>query len=818
MTSATGRAGMENALTHVVNALPGLLWTARPDGQIDFLNRRWCDYTGLQADRGLGVGWQSVVHAADLPELIERWQAIRVSGEPGEIEARLRRFDGEYRWFLCRISPLSEASGSPVKWCGLHIDIEDKRRDEDMLRASERRSHMIIDGLPTLVAISSATFQLESANLHYLEYFGGTMDELKALGPVHNCHPHDRPGIMAARQLALETGRPYEIEARRRRADGAYRWFHLRHFPLKDTHGRIVLWCLLQTDIEDRKRAEALLAGERSLLEMVAAGESMSRILEALCQLVEETVSGCFCSVVLVDSSGTRLAHGAAPSLPASFIDSIVGLPVNLTSGPCAMAVCRNEQVVVADLASETRWAAYEWCPLALAQGLQACWSTPISSAAGKVLGEFAIYYTEPRTPTPEHQAMISQIKHIASIAIARAQNDAALKRSETFLAETRRISSIGGFSKRGATDEITWSKEIYRMYEFDPAVPVTLDLIYSRIHPEDLPSVLELIELQRSGCDYEHEYRLLMPDSSIKYLHVIGHASVDHAGQLEYITTIQDITERRRSEEALAKARSELAHMARVTSLGALTASIAHEVNQPLSGIITNASTCLRMLAADPPNIDGARETARRTIRDGNRASDVIMRLRALFTKKTVVTESIDLNEATREVIALSRSELQRNRVIVQTELADNLPCVVGDRVQLQQVILNLLLNASDAMSGIDDHPRQLVISTELYEGDQVRLGVKDSGVGFDSHDVNRLFEAFYTTKSAGMGIGLSVSLSIIESHQGHIWATPNEGRGATFFFSIPQRGEGDTLGSSSVAGRATDLADDQQPTGKAQ
>lgn len=257
---------------------------------------------------------------------------------------------------------------------------------------------------------------------------------------------------------------------------------------------------------------------------------------------------------------------------------------------------------------------------------------------------------------------------------------------------------------------------------------------------------------------------------------------------------------------------------MARVTSLGALTASIAHEVNQPLSGIITNASTCLRMLAADPPNIDGARETARRTIRDGNRASDVIMRLRALFTKKTVVTESIDLNEATREVIALSRSELQRNRVIVQTELADNLPCVVGDRVQLQQVILNLLLNASDAMSGIDDHPRQLVISTELYEGDQVRLGVKDSGVGFDSHDVNRLFEAFYTTKSTGMGIGLSVSLSIIESHQGHIWATPNEGPGATFFFSIPQRGEGDTLGSSSVAGRATDLADDQQPTGKAQ
>ena len=233
---------------------------------------------------------------------------------------------------------------------------------------------------------------------------------------------------------------------------------------------------------------------------------------------------------------------------------------------------------------------------------------------------------------------------------------------------------------------------------------------------------------------------------------------------------------------------------MARVTSLGALTASIAHEVNQPLSGIITNASTCLRMLAADPPNVDGARETARRTIRDGNRASDVITRLRALFSKKDATTESVDLNEATREVIALSLSELQRNRVILRAELADDLPPVTGDRVQLQQVILNLLLNASDAMSGVDDRPRQLVIRTERDEGDRVRLTVQDAGVGFDPQAVDRLFEAFYTTKSDGMGIGLSVSRSIIESHHGRLWATPNDGPGATFSFSIPRRPEGAT------------------------
>jgi C4-dicarboxylate-specific signal transduction histidine kinase len=295
-------------------------------------------------------------------------------------------------------------------------------------------------------------------------------------------------------------------------------------------------------------------------------------------------------------------------------------------------------------------------------------------------------------------------------------------------------------------------------------------------------------------SSDFEYEQRLQMPDQSVKYLHVVAHGTRDQVGRLEYVGAIQDVTEHRLSEEALGKVRSELARVARVTSLGALTASIAHEVNQPLSGIITNASTCLRMLAADPPNVGGARETARRTIRDGNRASDVITRLRALFAKKDATTESVDLNEATREVIALSLGELQRSRVIVRAELADDLPPITGDRVQLQQVILNLLRNASDAMSGLDDRPRKLVIRTEREEGDRVRLTVRDAGVGFELQAVGRLFEAFYTTKSGGMGIGLSVSRSIIESHHGRLWAAPNDGPGATFSFSIPRVSKGVT------------------------
>ncbi|MGC2364020.1 MAG: PAS domain S-box protein [Candidatus Sulfotelmatobacter sp.] len=383
------------------------------------------------------------------------------------------------------------------------------------------------------------------------------------------------------------------------------------------------------------------------------------------------------------------------------------------------------------------------------------------------------------------------------------------LRRSEAFLAEAQHLSRIGSFSWRPATDEITWSEQLYRIFQIDWDARVTFELIGARIHPEDLSVFQEHIERsRRDRSNVQLEFRLQMPDGEVKYVHVAAHIRGDQ-GQLEYIGAVQDVTERRSSEEALSKARSELSHVARVTSLGVLTASIAHEVNQPLSGIVTNASTCLRMLAADPPNVDGARETARRTIRDGNRASEVITRLRALYGKKEPTIESVDLNEATREVLAVSLSELQRNRIIVQHELADDLPPVTGDRVQLQQVILNLIRNGSDAMSSVDDRPRQLLIRTKRDEDDRVSLTVQDAGTGFDPLAMDRLFEGFYTTKNDGMGIGLSVSRSIIESHHGRLWATLNNGPGAAFSFSIPRGPEASTSAESNRAIRTPDVTD---------
>jgi signal transduction histidine kinase len=368
-----------------------------------------------------------------------------------------------------------------------------------------------------------------------------------------------------------------------------------------------------------------------------------------------------------------------------------------------------------------------------------------------------------------------------------RKRAEVELRRAYDSFADAQRLSKTGSFITDLVGDDHNWSEETYRIFDFQPGTKVTLQGIQAIIHPDDLPTFQSMIARAMTGVDVNFSFRIVTARTALKHVRGIAHVIEQVEGRPMFVGALQDATESMMAEEALNKARSELAHVARVATVSALTASIAHEVNQPLSGIITNAGTCLRMLAADPPDLDGARETAKRTIRDGNRASDVITRLRALFSKKEFTLESLDLNDATREVIALSVSELQRHRVIVQSELAEDLPKITGDRIQLQQVILNLLRNASDAMIGVDDRPRQLVVRTERENGDRVRVIVRDTGVGLDHESMDKLFDAFFTTKTGGMGIGLSISRSIVERHHGRLWAEPNDGPGATFSFSIP-------------------------------
>jgi PAS domain-containing protein len=321
----------------------------------------------------------------------------------------------------------------------------------------------------------------------------------------------DPPRVAELFTQSIASGDPFEFEVRARRFDGVYRWFQSRGFPLLDSHARIVRWYNLLIDIDERKRAETRLAGEIRLLEMVASGASLPEVLNALCSFVEDTATNCYCGVYLIDWSGPTFHNAAAPTLPTSFNDPIEGLPVRADLGPCARAACLKTQVIAADIESDTLWQASTFRDLALTNGLRSCWSTPIYSFAGHVLGTFAIYQRAPGSPTPLQQDLIAQVAHIASIAIERAQSEAALKRSEAFLADGQRLSLTGSFSWRVATDEITWSEQLYRIYEIETGTRVTRELIRTRVHPEDI-SLLEkmkmVVDQAQGGNDFEWQYR----------------------------------------------------------------------------------------------------------------------------------------------------------------------------------------------------------------------------------------------------------------------------------------------------------------------
>jgi PAS domain S-box-containing protein len=787
---------MELELSHLIDALPGLVWTALPDGRAELINQRWSEYTGLSLEQATGLGWLAAIHPEDLAQLLEDWRTLLGSEKAGELEGRLRRHDGEYRRFRFNAAPITDASGRIVGWCGINSDIEDRKRAEEQLRAEEYRSRRILDGLPTMVTQMTPEGELAQGNRNMLEYFGKTFEELQARPLGYSFHPDDRAEVLALWQRSVATGEPYDHEARLRRADGAYRWFHTRGFPLRDEQGRIITWYLLQADIDARRRAEALLAGEKQLLEKVARGFPLASVLDDLSHIVEDLAQGCFCSILLVNSDRATFSVGAGPSLSDRYNAMLQGLAIDPRYGPCSLAVVEKTAIFTADLAEDPRWSHSEWLRSMAEYDFRSCWSMPIFSSDWNVLGVFTIYRHEPVGPTPFERELIDRFAKIAGFAIERAHADTALKASEAdlrrahaHLTEAQRLSQTGSFTWDVQADDHTWSEEIYRIFGIEPGTKVTMPRIHATIYPEDLPAVGSVMGRALLGEDFDLVFRIVTASGAIRHAHVVGRRNEQITDRPVFLGAIHDVTESKIVEEALNKARSELAHVARVMTLGALTASIAHEVNQPLSGIITNASTCLRMLSADPPNIEGARAVTQRTLRDGNRASEVIQRLRSLITGKQPKIEPVDLNDAAREVLTLSSSELQTNRVILRNEFAEDLPAARGDRIQLQQVILNLVLNAADAMRDVEDRPRQLLVSTAREDETRIRLSVQDCGVGIDTEDVEKLFDAFYTTKSHGMGIGLAISRSIIESHAGKLWAAANEGPGATFSFSIPCR-----------------------------
>ena len=611
------------------------------------------------------------IHPEDIRFAQETLDSAVRDGADLDFEHRFLMPDGSVKHVHVVAHALRDAKGN-LEYVGAAIDITEQHQARAALekafteiKKSEDQLRIIIDTIPTLAWCTLPDGSAEFINQRWLDYMGLSAEEARDWGWRVAIHDEDSTELVDTWRAAVATGEPFEAEARLRRADGEYRWFLFRAVPLRDELGNIIQWYGTNTDIEDRKQAEEI-----------------------------RTAQG--------RQAGVRADVSAALSKPAHSGEFLRG---------SAEAIVRHLDAAFARI----------WTLNKEKSMLE------LQASAGR--------YTH--LDGPHSRIPIGKLK----------------------------IGLIAQEKKPYLTNDVM-----------------------------NDPRVTDKAWAQNEGMVSFAGYPLVVQDRVVGVMAMFARQRLS-AATLDTLASVADSIaqgiERKRAEEELHKAQSELAHVTRVMTMGELAASIAHEVNQPLAAIVANGSACLRWLIGDSPDLGEARESAQRIIRDGKRASDVISRIRGLVRKTALEKTPLDINQAVREVINLTQSEAVGKGVALRTELASELPFVPGDRVQLQQVILNLVMNGIEAMNTVTDRPREMLIRSSHYESDKVLVAVQDSGIGIDSQNLEKIFDTFYTTKSQGMGMGLAISRSIVENHGGRLWATANEGRGATFQFTLATGGE---------------------------
>jgi PAS domain S-box-containing protein len=605
---------------------------------------------------------------------------------------------------------------------------------------------------------------------------------------LERTHPEDRVFVQETLDQVARDRKAFDFEHRLLMPDSSEKYVRIVGHPSTNDESDNFEFVGAVSDITESKRAEALRDGESRILEMIARDAPLEDILENLVRVVEAQFTSLLCSVLLLDEDGEHVRHGAAPSLPKAYIEAIDSLCIGPKAGSCGTAMYRKEPVVVTDILQDPLWEPYR--EAVEPYGFRACWSTPIISHSGKALGSFAMYYREPRSPIPAETRALAMATHLAGIAIERKLTHQQLQRSECYLAEAQRLSHTGSWAFN-MQKSVYWSEENFRIWGFNPQQGLPdRQTVLQRMHPEDRDRVLEEVnKAVREKRDYAVEFRIVLPGGTIRHIHGLGHPVFSASGELvEVVGTQLDVTERKRGEEErerLRQAHADLAHINRVTTMGELTASLAHEIKQPIAAAVINARTCLRWLDRDGPDVPEAREAASRLVTDVTRAADIISRISFLFKKGAMQRELVDVNELIREMIVLLRNEAARCSISIHSSLANDLPMIMADRVQLQQVFMNLMLNGIEAVKETTGGG-ELTIKSEASDV-QLLVSVSDTGVGLPAEQAEQIFTAFFTTKNNGTGMGLAISRSIIESHGGRLLAIPTSGRGATFQFTLP-------------------------------
>jgi PAS domain S-box-containing protein len=566
-----------------------------------------------------------------------------------------------------------------------------------------------------------------------------------------------------------------------RTARGAEKWWDVVVTPITDESGTVAQLLVLSRDITPRRQEIDFRAGQQEVLEMIATGVSLDAVLTRLVLLVERHSNGMLCSVLLLDEDGVHLRQGAAPSLPASFNQAIEGAPIGPRAGSCGTAMYLGRAVISTDVLADPVWEDYR--ELAIAHNFRSCWSAPILSAQKRVLGSFAMYYSEPRAPRGEELRMVEIAANIAGIAIDHQRTLEALRRSEERNRAILRaipdwmfiLSADGVFLDYHAKDpaELLLSPHVF------------LGKTIRDVMPPVISNPLSTAMAGALASDEPQKFEYTLESDQTQYFY---EACVVRCDGNKILSIVRDISDRKHAEMDAAIQRRELAHLSRVTTLGELSGALAHELSQPMSAILINAQAARRLLARDPVDLTELREALDDIIANDKRAGAVIERLRTLLKKGNITFEALDVNEVAKEVLALTRSDFLARRISVTTRLAASIPPVDGDRVQLQQVLLNLVLNACESMSANALDDRRLTVTTTADAG-FVQIAISDRGVGIPDDQRDAVFEPFVTFREQGLGLGLAISRSIILAHGGQIVAENNADRGTTFKCQIPIR-----------------------------